>query len=203
MSIFGPSIKTVYTELADTMGGTYHTKGWFRRGYLSYFYRNWEIILDTYTVGDGDDGSQTYTRLRALFHNPYGFQFNVYRGHIFSRIGKLFGMQDIETGDPEFDKRYIVKGNDPGKVGALMADYRVKDMLQRTGRVTLKIDKHGGGFFGKSYPEGVSQLYFQKSGKIKNIPQLKLFIQLMSTVLDDMVELGITDNDKVNVQVQV
>ena len=54
--------------------------------------------------------------MRAPYVNPEGFRFTIYRKGLFSDLGKLLGMQDIEVGDPEFDEAFIIKGNDESKV---------------------------------------------------------------------------------------
>ena len=82
----------------------------------------WTITLDTYTVSMGGHSHITYTRIRAPYLNPEGFRFTIYRESLFSGLGKLFGMQDIEVGDPEFDRAFIVKGNDESRVIHLLAD---------------------------------------------------------------------------------
>ena len=47
----------------------------------------------------------------GAFVDPEGFRFTVYRKGIFSDIGKWFGMQDIEIGDEDFDRDFILKSN--------------------------------------------------------------------------------------------
>ena len=201
MGLFGPSIKTAWTEFAKEIGGTYYSRGAFRRGYVSYHYKNWEIILDSYTVSDGET-STTYTRMRALFNNPFGFYFKIFRRNIFTRIGKLFGMKDIEIGDPDFDRDFIIKGNDRGKVGALLADFRLKKIMNQLGRVKLYIEK-GKGYRGKRYPEGMSQLYMVQPGRITHKHTLRLYFQLFTTVLDDMANMGVTDKRSIEVELKV
>ena len=201
MGLFGPSLKTVWTEFAKEIGGTYYTGVVLRKGYISYYYKNWEIILDIHTVNNGET-STTYTRMRALFNNPYGFRFRIYRRHIFARIGKLFGMQDIETGDPDFDRDFIIKGNQPGKIGALFSDFRVKKILHQLGRPQFYIEKRRG--FGKNrIPEGLSQLYFLQLGRIKDKAKLRLYFQLFTTVLDDMANMGVTDKRSIELELKV
>ena len=63
--------------------------------------------------------------MRAPYVNPEGFRFTIYRKGIFSELGKLLGMQDIEVGDPEFDEAFIIKGND---------EFKVRESLRRPPR---------------------------------------------------------------------
>jgi hypothetical protein len=52
----------------------------------------------------------------------------IYRENAFLKLTKLFGARDVTTGDPNFDARFLVKGNDPSEVTA---------WLNATRRVTL------------------------------------------------------------------
>lgn len=61
------------------------------------------------------EGIGIYTRLRiGLGGHPEGFC--LYRESAWSKIGKAFGMQDIATGDPSFDRLFVVKGNNQVEV---------------------------------------------------------------------------------------
>ena len=201
MGLFGPSLKNVWTEFAKEIGGTYYDRGRFRKGYVTYHYKNWEIILDIHTVSNGET-STIYTRMRALFNNPYGFRFRIYRRHIFARIGKWLGMQDIETGDPEFDRNFIIKGNQPGKVGALFSDFRVKKIMNQLGRPQFFVEKKRG-FGWKRLPEGLSQLALLQNGMVKDKAKLRSYFQLFTTVLDDMANMGVTDKRSIELELKV
>src|SRR5439155_325125 len=60
------------------------------------------------------------TRLRAFFPRPLGLGLHVSReAPILHGLGKLFGMQDIELGDPAFDRAFLIKGQPPERVRQL------------------------------------------------------------------------------------
>ncbi len=46
------------------------------------------------------------------------------------KLGKFFGMEDIETGYAEFDKKIVVKTNDPEKVKTVFADEQTRKVFQ-------------------------------------------------------------------------
>ena len=96
------------------MGGEFIDGGFWGKDVLSYRHGEWQFLLDTYTVTTStgtSTSSVTYTRMRAPFLNKDSLYFKIYRQGFFSSIGKLFGMQDIEVGDPFFDKEFIIKSN--------------------------------------------------------------------------------------------
>jgi hypothetical protein len=57
------------------------------------------------------EGIKIFTRIRiGLAGPPAGLC--VYRKSAWSKLGKVVGMQDIATGDPSFDRLFVVKGKD-------------------------------------------------------------------------------------------
>jgi hypothetical protein len=140
--------------------------------------------LDTNT-----DGENQATRLRAPYLNPDGFRFSIYRKSIFSDMGKLLGMQDIEVGDHEFDEAFIIKGNDEGKVCDLFANPRIRQMIQDQPKIRLEV-KDSEGWFGPKFPEDVDELHFQVVGVIKDVERLKALFDLFAAVLDQLCKTG-------------
>ncbi len=96
-----------------------------------------------YTAGSGD--SQTrYAAVRAGVSNPKGLVFQFSREGFFSKIGKTFGMRDIQVGDPVFDEKFVVKSNDPEFIAAaLLAEMKEKFYKARElkARGVIKLDK--------------------------------------------------------------
>ena len=68
--------------------------------------------------------------MRAPYINSEGFRFTIYRKGIFSGLGKMLGMQDIEVGDPEFDEAFIIQGNNEPRVQHLFADRALRALVQ-------------------------------------------------------------------------
>ena len=190
-SIFGPSKDEIWTQIATDIGGEFIEGGFWGKDVLIYKHGEWQILLDTYTVTTSTGTtttSTTYTRMRAPFVNKDGLYFKISREGFFSSIGKFFGMQDIEIGDPFFDKQFIVKGNDPEKIKLLLADDRIKELCQTQPRIHLSI-KDDEGWFGTDFPEGVDELFFQCVGVIKETTLLKALFGLFCLVLQRLVQI--------------
>ena len=122
--LFGPSKEDIWRQLCNEIGAQYVKGGFWKGDKVQAHYGQWTVTLDTYTetYSDGNTAHSTfYTRLRAPYVNKDGFRFTIYRKSVFSGLGKVLGMQDVEVGYPEFDEAFVIKGNDETKLRALFA----------------------------------------------------------------------------------
>ena len=201
--IFGPSQKDVWKELSERLGGEFIAGGVFRgANTVKATIAGSTITLDTFTVSTGKS-TITFTRMRAPLMNPDGFRFTIYRKSMFSALGKFFGMQDvgvggptyekleplfgvpgyldpliIESGDPEFDSDFIIKGNDEARVRTLFKQFRIRELVKSQPAIHLQVKK------GES--EGADELYFQVTGVIKDLERLTSLFELYREVLEEL-----------------
>ncbi|MEO1438018.1 MAG: hypothetical protein AAFV80_20920, partial [Bacteroidota bacterium] len=63
------------------------------------------------TKGSGKH-QKTYTSFRLQTSNPQGYTLKLSKEGLLSKVGKRFGMQDIQVGDAAFDPLYIIQGSD-------------------------------------------------------------------------------------------
>src|SRR4051812_24232943 len=186
MDWFGPGKAEVWRQLSDEIGAEVVEGGFWKGGSkVQAHVGPWMATLDINKEGD----SQA-TRLRAPYVNPEGFRFTIYRKGFFSDLGKLLGMQDIEVGDPEFDKAFILKGNDEDRVRVLFSDPKIRQMIQDQPQIRLEV-KDSEGWFGPKFPEDVDELHFQVVGVIKDVERLKALFDLFAAVLDQLCRIGL------------
>jgi hypothetical protein len=197
--IFGPSKKEVWMKLADEMGANYVDGGFWKGDKVEAVVGEWKIILDTYTVSTGKS-STTYTRMRAPYVNPDGFRFKIYRAGIFSEMGKVLGMQDIEVGCPEFDDAYIIKGENIEKVRELFSKDRIRELIQEQPEFYLEV-KNDEGIFGPAFPLEVDELYFHVYGIVKDIETLKGLFEIFTEVLNQLCLIGSAYKDAPDVSI--
>jgi hypothetical protein len=188
MGWFGPSKDEVWRRLSEEIGAEFVEGGFWEGSKVQAHVGPWTITLDTYTVSTGKS-STTYSRMRAPYINPEGFRFTIYRKGLFSDLGKLLGMQDIEVGDPEFDEAFIIKGDDEGQVRELFTDPKLRQMMQDQPEIRLEV-KDSEGWFGPRFPEDVDESHFQVLGVIKDVERLKALFDLFATVLDKLCRIG-------------
>lgn len=197
-SIFGPSKDEIWGQLANDIGGEYVDGGLWGRDALRYHSGEWEITLDTY-IPNANDDCTPYTRMRAPFVNKDGLYFRIFRKGFFSTIGKAFGMQDIEIGDPYFDDGFIIQGNNLDKIKLLLNDFNLKQMIQQMPDICFKV-KGDEGWFGFRFPEGVDELYFQCFGVLRDTALLKNLFDIFSLTLQRLVQIDSAYENDPNVK---
>ena len=207
-SFFGPSRDEIWTQVATDIGGEFIDGSFLGEKALIYKHGEWQILLDTYTVtaptGTTAAAAETataYTRMRAPFINKDGLYFNISHEGFFSSIGKFFGMQDIEIGDPFFDEQFLIKGNSPEKIKLLLADDRIRELCQRLPEIHLWI-KDDEGLFGTDFPEGVDELHFECAGVITETALLKSLFGLFCLILERLVQIDSAYEDDPQVTLQ-
>lgn len=92
--------------------------------------------------GGGFEGGSELLQLKAPLPVTSDFKFAIHHQDFIDSVGKFFGMQDIETGYPEFDKNVVVSTNNPQKVHDLFADVAVRNIFSKLDNFNLGIHNH-------------------------------------------------------------
>lgn len=187
-SWFGPSREEIWQQLCRETGAHLRPGDFWKGDRVEAQHGQWTIVLDTHSESAGRTAI-TYTRLRAPYVNRDGFKFTIYRKGAFTDLGKWFGMQDIEIGDPQFDEQFVIKGNDPKQLVALFASPKIRELLLAQPDVFFTV-REDEGWFGPAFPEGVDELCFQVVGIIKDVARLKLLYDLCAETLEHLCRIG-------------
>ncbi len=190
--VFGPSKEEIWQQLCDEIGAEFVQGGFWKGNKVVARVKEWTITLDTYsqTTSTGESTTtSTYTRFRAPYLNQDGFRFKIYRRGFFEGIRKLFGGKDIQVGYPDFDHDFIIQGNNEQKVVQLFAHSKIRQLIEAQPQIFLEV-KDDEGWFSAKFPEGADELYFQTSGVIKDIEQLKLLYELFAETLNHLCQIG-------------
>lgn len=198
--LFGLSQDEIWKQLCEEIGADFIEGGFSQNRKVQAQVKDWTITLDTYVVPNGNI-YVTYTRMRSPYVNKDGFRFKIYRKDFFSEVEKFFGMQDIEVGYPEFDKEFIIQGNDPDKVRLLFANPTIRQLIQAQPEISLEV-KDDEGWFQGSFPEGVDELYFQIVGIIKDVERLKLLYELFAETLNYLCQIGSAYEDNPHLELK-
>lgn len=186
--LFGPSRKEIWHQLSDQLGATYVDGGFGKSDKVQVQVDEWTVTLDTYVVSTGKS-AMVFTRMRAPFVNADGFRFKISRKGVFTALGKLLGMQDVEVGFPEFDDAFVIKGTDEAKLRALFGNPEIRRLLQAQPAVDFEV-RSDEGWFAVEFPEGVDELRFVVHGVIKDVDRLKLLYDLFAAVLHHLCHIG-------------
>jgi hypothetical protein len=187
-SWFGSSREEIWEQLCARTGGHIVSGGFWKGDKVEIHHGQWTITLDLHSIQAGHT-TLVYTRLRAPFVNRDGLQFTIYRKGAFTGVGKWFGMQDIEIGEPQFDEQFVIKGNHEQQVVALLANARIRELLAAQPDVFFTV-KEDEGWFAAAFPEGVDELCFQVVGVIQDVERLKLLYDLFAETLDHLCRIG-------------
>jgi hypothetical protein len=187
--IFGSSREEVWQQLCNEIGAEFVDGGFWKGDKVEARVGNWTVTLDTYTVSSGHSHVR-FTRMRAPFVSHDGLRFRIYRKSLFTGLGKMFGMQDIESGhSAQFDEDFVIQGNDEYKVRALLANPEVRRLIEEQPEIRLEL-KDDEGTFRQKFPEGVDELHFQVMGVIKDVERLKKLFDLFAEVLEQLQRMG-------------
>jgi hypothetical protein len=187
--MFGPNREEVWKQLCGEIGADFIDGGFWKGDKVVAHVKGWTVTLDVYTVSSGHN-TITFTRMRAPFVSQAGLRFRIYRKSLFSGLGKMLGMQDIEVGySSQFDDDFIVQGNDETRIRALFANPEIRRLIEEQPQIRLEL-KDDEGFYCTRFPDGVDELYFQATGVIRDVERLKKLFDLFAEVLEEMHRLG-------------
>ena len=97
-----------WAEVASQTGLTYESRTSGGNCSLSGKMGGHPVVVRS--ESSGGESSSTSTVYQVGFPAPLGFHLNVQRTGLFRQFIKVFGAEDIEVGDAEFDAKYVVKG---------------------------------------------------------------------------------------------
>lgn len=187
--------------LSEEMGAQFIDRGMLKGGpKVVATYKNWEIEMDMYTEDNhtnhdnrnsiGHDTVTHFTRIVAPFVKKNDYTLTIYRESGLSKTLKIFGGQDIEIGNPEFDKNYRVKSNDAEQTVGLFMNEKFNNMVtENIGNGVLEISDIKG-LFTKKENVTMSKVSYVVVGEILDHEWLKSLFMMIGYTLDMMVEIG-------------
>jgi hypothetical protein len=188
-TIFGKDYTSIWQQFAKEKGGTYLPISGDR---VQYKYKGFTITFDAYihyVVVGGSSYEYEYTRGQVEFICPDNFKLLITQQGLIDNISKLFGMQDIQIGNKQFDKKFIVKSDDESKTLLLLSNNSITKSLQELEPVRFDITD-GEGLWDEKPVAGNFMLYFVLKEKIKHIEQLNKMYSLFSETIDTLIKLN-------------
>jgi len=95
---------------------------------ITGIYKSFDYTLQSVTEGDGDS-STTYTVITFELPQPSKYTLHIYQEGFLSKIGKMLGSQDIQTGNRNFDDAFMIKSNTSCMLPELLTSALQRKML--------------------------------------------------------------------------
>ena len=103
--------------------------------------RELEMYVHRHTTGAGKNRrTSTSTRIAMTVDNPAGLRLDLSEEKILGRIGKQLGMQDIQVGDAEIDRRFMIKGEPAEAVGQMFMSETLRQKLLALPSLNLELN---------------------------------------------------------------
>lgn len=185
----------IWQKFADETGGHLTIEPRWQTPKLVIDFAHWQLTFDIY-ITEGVHGN-TLTRVRVPFINQRKFYFSLYHQDIFSEIGKLLGMQDIEIDYPEFDNSFVIKSNDKTTIKALLVRREICQLLLANPDLCFEI-RDDEGYRGPTFPPTIDELYLYAVEVVADITRLRTFFQLCCQTLTQLSLIGVASEELTN-----
>ncbi|MBI3762629.1 MAG: hypothetical protein HY260_12330 [Chloroflexi bacterium] len=159
-------------ELAGRTGLTLEPGNFLTGPRVTGNFRGHTITLDTFSRGSGKSRT-TYTRIVVFVNNQANVYLALYQESVFSKIGKFFGMEDVQIGDEDVDRRFIIKSRPETFAARLFTSINLRQKLLQARAVNIEVDGR--------------ELHFEQQGVETNADYMQFLFDLLSDVAE-MVE---------------
>ena len=175
---------TLLTHIATLTGGSLTEGKAWHSDKVDLPYQGSKITADYYTLWSGKY-SQIFTRIVSEVKAVENFALSICSQNLFSKIEKLFGGQDVETGKSDFDKAFMIKSNNEFKVKTLLQNANLQKMLLKQKNLNLDLSKSNGIWISK-LNTGISELSIYVEEEIKEVDKLKDLLDLFQLIMSEL-----------------
>jgi len=141
-SVFNKHDQTVWQQFSLENDGKFIVGQFDKLDAVEIIYRSHNVIFDRYihyqVVGERSFDTE-FTRIRLECKTPNDLRFRLTTQGIIDAIGKLFAVQDLQIGDPVFDRRFLVKGNDEFTIQRIFSDHNLRRLMLEQNEVVLHL----------------------------------------------------------------
>ncbi len=167
-------LKAHFAELGTRLGCSARIPEGFFGGFpsLDGTYRGRPLKVFMFTRGSGKNQS-TYTAFDLDVFNPGGFGFHIFEQGFFTTLATKFGMEDIQTGDPDFDREFIVQASDESLLVNFLTPTIKQRFMEMAGKhVAFGIKLEGG------------RIHYETQGTVASMPFMEKLIEFIETASD-------------------
>lgn len=174
----------IWQEFAKKTNSTFKEGHSWQSDSTEIGYKNWKIIFDHYTLWSGKHCTQM-TRAIVPIILKDDFKFEIYDEGFVRKIEKLFGVQDIEIGYPDFDKAFTIKSNSEFKIKTLLRNKELRNHIALQKKVNIQICNQKG-IWENKLPENEFELSYYRDGKVDNLETLSSLLKMFKLLLDEL-----------------
>jgi hypothetical protein len=171
----------VWRKLSEELGGVFKNEQGWRHDEVKIQDGDWTVTL-SFVGHIGRRLDAIYTCFRAPYVNPDRFRFELYRQELAHSLGKLFGVQDVQIGDPTVDKMFMIKATDEEKVKKLLGEAEIRKLLAAEKELHVVV-RDADKYFAQEFPDGVDELVVEVPGRVEDGERLKRLYQLFALLL--------------------
>ena len=193
-----------WKSIAESHKGRYVEGSLGELGHVEIPYRRWHIHVGSSIVCRHDSSEHlavsTIIVARYLTLDHLSFRLVTEQNVLFVRLRKTLGLQDIVVGHDDFDETFLVKGNNPEKIGALFSRSSLSSSLVQIAKsqsqdepfsytATPSRDELGKAFEGRLF-----NLELQLSGEADDpSKRFSTALEIVKGTLDGLAEYGSAD----------
>lgn len=189
MSLNSKSKINFWKEFASKIDGIFKEGNSWHSDSVEVKHKKWIITFDNYTLWSGKY-SQKMTRVIVPINLKSNFKFEIYSEGFIRKIEKIFGAQDIEIGNLQFDKSFSIKSNNELKVKSLLRNTTIQNLLLEQKDVNIQISDQKG-IWEQKLPENEFELSYYLNGKVTDFNILNQLLELFRLVLDELIEINV------------
>jgi hypothetical protein len=161
-----------FERLARRFGGQVRAAAWFETPGITFSRGGTRVRVDMFSTGPRR--SRHYTQVHLDWPDAT-MRLEVFPDRIWSRMGRMIGMQDIEIGSAQFDRDYIVQSSDVAAVRAFLSgavQHQINLLRGLLGNDDIYVSVAAG------------QLLVKKLGMIRDFDQLLRFVRMSLELYD-------------------
>ena len=111
-------------------------------------------------------------------------------GALLRGMAKLTGRHTVEPRDLGFDRGFLITANDTAQVRALLADPRIRGLIQSQPSLDISGAPPGWRLFKRGGSQRLSVLRFEEEGVITDVGRLKSLFELIQETLNQLCQIG-------------
>ena len=137
------NLLAVYQQLARRFGGHAEPGGMLAFPTATFMHNDTWVSVDVFSTGGRN--SARYTQVHFYWQQP-ALRCEIYPEGYWTRLGKFFGVQDIEIGSTDFDHEFVVKGNHPAAVRRFLSldvQWKIQQLRRMLGNNDIYISFGG------------------------------------------------------------